>query len=417
MTKKLTSTTILTPLALACTLASTQAIADSESITDAFKNAKANLAFRLRYEEVNADEPSGSVAKDKGHAATLKTRMTFNTDTYKGASFGLEFDDVSAVDKNDYNIDDGNGEGPVIKDPEYTEVNQAFIAYTGPAETAFKYGRQRILLDNQRFVGGVGFRQNEQTYDGFTVTNSAIPDTKVFASYIFAIQPITGETKDIRTTTFLLNAKYSGLPFGAFSGYYYKIDHKNDSFAASNKTVGIRFNGKTGDDNLKWLYGLEMAKQTEVGDFESGSINSYDANYLSIEGGAIISGITAKLGYETLGSDDGIIAFQTPLGTKHAFQGWADQFLKTPNEGINDLQLTVAGKAAGIKLKAVYHSYSSDEDNASGDNDLGSEIDLIAAKKFGAYGLSLKYAAYSEGDETFGKKDTDKVWLTATAKF
>ncbi|MEC8428021.1 MAG: hypothetical protein VXZ35_06310, partial [Pseudomonadota bacterium] len=130
-----------------------------------------------------------------------------------------------------------------------------------------------------------------------------------------------------------------------------------------------------------------------------------------------VEGVKLTLGYESLGSDDGDYGFSTPLATAHKFQGWADQFLGTPNQGINDLYFSVGTKVAGVKVLAVYHDFVADEDNAAGDDDLGSEFGFLVAKKFGNYGLSLKYAAYSEGDDSFNKSDVDKLWLTATAKF
>jgi hypothetical protein len=35
-----------------------------------------------------------------------------------------------------------------------------------------RLGRQRILPEDQRYVGGVGWRQNEQTYDGVSFTTA-----------------------------------------------------------------------------------------------------------------------------------------------------------------------------------------------------------------------------------------------------
>ena len=53
-------------------------------------------------------------------------------------------------------------------------------------------------------------------------------------------------------------------------------------------------------------------------------------------------------GYELLGSDDGKVAFNTPLATKHKFNGWADKFLGTPKEGLEDVYLTAKGKVSGV---------------------------------------------------------------------
>ncbi|MFW1678042.1 alginate export family protein [Pontibacter sp. JAM-7] len=366
----------------------------AESIAEAFENGKTDISFRLRYEDVNDDGATDA------EALTLKSRITFTTDSYKGVSALLEVDDVTALDNVDYT--DGvtvRGTTPIV-DPEDTDVNQAYLAYSTGATTV-KLGRQRILLDNQRFVGGVGFRQNEQTYDAVTVTNKSLSDTTLFYGYISSVNGITGT--DTEHETHLVNAKYTGLPIGALSAYYYSVELEDADDSLD--TYGVRLSGSQPAGDAKLLYTAEYATQENVG-------GTAEPDYYVLEGGVSIAGVTAKLGYEVLGSDEGV-GFNTPLATKHKFQGWADMFLGTPGAGIEDTYVTVATKLAGIKLMAVYHDYESEE----GSLDFGDEWGFVAAKKFGKnYGLSLKYASYDAGDD-IAKADKSKLWLTATAKF
>ncbi len=130
-----------------------------------------------------------------------------------------------------------------------------------------------------------------------------------------------------------------------------------------------------------------------------------------MELGGAVAGVTAKIGYEVL-EGDGTVSLQTPLATLHAFNGWTDQFLSTPADGLEDLYFSVAGMVKGVKLLAAYHDF---EGNDSGD-DFGSEWGIAAVKSFGkTYKLSAKYASYSAGDLA-GKVDTDKLWLSAELK-
>ncbi len=367
-------------LAAAVTAATPTAFA-AESIAEAFQNGSTSVSFRLRFEDVDV----GGVSND---ALTLKSRLTYKTDTLNGFSALFEVDDTTVLGDEDYTG---------IADSEYTDVNQAYLAYSA-ADTTVKFGRQRILLDNQRFVGGVGFRQNEQTYDALTLTNKSLPDTTLFYGYISEVNNIFAV--DAKHETHLLNAKYTGLPFGSVTGYYYQIEP--DSAADSIDTFGVRFTGSQPAGDAKLLYTAEYATQDQN--------NGSKPDYYVLEGGVSVSGVTAKLGYEVLESDNGV-GFNTPLATKHKFQGWADKFLGTPGTGIEDLYLTVGTKVAGVKLLAVYHDFEAETTSA----DLGSEFGFVVAKKFGKnYGLSLKYADYSAGDTGV---DTDKLWLTATAKF
>jgi hypothetical protein len=120
------------------------------------------------------------------------------------------------------------------------------------------------------------------------------------------------------------------------------------------------------------------------------------------------------LAYEVLGSDDGAYGFSTPLATLHKFNGWSDQFLGTPAQGLVDVSISVSGKVAGGSWLAAYHDFSADESSATID-DLGSEINLQYVKPFGGhYTAAIKYASYS-GES--GRVDADKIWLWLSTKF
>ncbi len=415
---------------VASALASQLASAASDSIVDAVKNGEAGIDLRLRYEDVNVDTSSD----DSADAVTLRTRLNYTTDTFKGFGVMLEMENVSSLKSVNYN-DGVNGKpGPAITDPTGTEVNQAYLSYTYE-DTAGRLGRQRIILDNARFVGNVGWRQNEQTYDAFSITNKSLPDTNLFASYVTNVNRVYGDDSlvgDVDQSTTLLNASYEGLSWGKFTGYGYLLDgDPTGSQLAAGKnfnrwdtrTYGLRFAGSTdATDRAKVSYAAEYATQSDADD----NPLSYDADYYNLEGGVTFAGITATLGTEVLGADGDNGYFITPLATLHKFQGWADMFLNNGlgnvNGGIEDIYISIGGTVAGIKLLAVYHDFSSDDKGASGNSsdDLGSEIDLMVAKDFGNYGLQLKYADYDADEESVGSVnlvDTRKLWLTATAKF
>lgn len=367
----------------------------AESINEALKDGDVTLSFRLRAEEVDVD------GADKVDLTSLKTRLTYKSGSYQGLGLLLEVDDVTHV---------SDFEGGVA-DPEGTEVNQAYLSYKF-GDTLVKYGRQRILLDNQRFVGGVGFRQNEQTYDGLSVTNTSLENTTIFLAHIDNVNRIFGEDSpvgDHENDTYLFNVKYTGFDAGTLSAYAYLIDNE-DAAHFSTDTYGLRFAGKTGD----FGYALEYATQSDAAD----NAASYDADYTLVEGSYKLGDFTLKAGYEVLGADGTDGQFITPLATLHKFQGWNDKFLGggTGNivGGIEDKYLSVSTKVAGVKIAVVYHDLESDDSSASGMDDLGSETGIVVAKKFGPVGLSVKYSDYSADDFS---ADTDKLWITASAKF
>ena len=138
---------------------------------------------------------------------------------------------------------------------------------------------------------------------------------------------------------------------------------------------------------------------------------------MAIEGGYSFDAVTVKLGAEVLGSDDAMYGFSTPLATMHKFNGWSDQFLGTPKEGLTDIYAAISGKVFGGGWTVAVHDFSADDATKTVD-DLGTEINAIFTKKFMSnYAVGIKYAAYSAGDAGAGKVDTDKVWLWLGAKF
>jgi hypothetical protein len=377
-------------------------------ITNALKDGTPYGDFRLRFESVD----SNAANRNKADALTLRSRLGYKTGDVSGVSAVIEFEDsrvVGGVD--DYNDTNGhNGNHDVVADPETTELDQGFIQYKNDLVTA-KVGRQVLTLDNHRFVGHVGWRQDRQTFNAASVKLTPVKDLSVDYAYLAKRNRIFGEEKDIDSKDHLINVGYK-TPFGKATAYAYllEVDQATDNAI---DTYGVRFSGKTEvSKDLKALYTAEYAMQ----EAESGASEA-DADYINLEAGASFSGVTAKLGYEMLGSDGGAYGFSTPLATLHKFNGWSDQFLGTPNQGLVDLSATVSGKLAGVKLVAAYHKFEADDSTATID-DLGSEINLLAAKKFtDNYSAGVKYAAYSAGDSAAGKVDTNKAWVWVSAKF
>ncbi len=370
-----------------------------DGFDEALTGGAASVDIRMRYENVDQDN-----ALDRADALTVRTRLGYMTGDYKTLSAFVEMENTSALIE-DYNSGPGgNGKSTysMVADPEITEVNQAFLQYGGISDTTAKVGRQRIIHDNARFIGNVGWRQNEQTYDAFRIDTKALPDGRASYAYIDNVKNIFSNDTDV--SGHLLNIRCDAFSLGALVAYGYFIDFK-DAPANSQQTLGLRFNGTHQFERLELLYTIEAAQQSDYQDGDKG----IDAAYRLLELGMIIEGITGKIGYELLGGDD-FSGFETPLATKHAFNGWADMFLNTPTDGLRDTYLQLGGKLAGIKLLAVYHDFQSDKGGA----DYGSEINLLAARKFsGRYTLGLKYAGYN-ADEW--QDDTNKFWLWGQLK-
>ena len=373
-------------LAVTIALLSAQAMtASASTVESALKDGKMLADFRLRYETNDTDNTT-----DEAKALTLRSRIGYESGALNGFKVLVENEMVHAL-VNDYSPETA-GFDPV-PDPTGNEINRAQISYANTTGFAAVLGRQRIVLDNARFVGNVGWRQNEQTFDAVKLdyTMGAI---KVQYAFIDQVNGISFNAVDV--TDHLLNVAYTLTP-GTLTGFAYLL--KNDDTDAKDNTLGASFTGKTG----MYLYSATFAQQ---------KTDNFSANYMALEGGVDVSGVKVFLGNETLGSDDGQYGFQTSLATKHAFNGWADKFLvSTPTAGLVDNYLKVAGNLYGVGLLAMYHTFEADQ----GSTDFGTELDLQATYAFDATSaVGLKTASYSKGDTG---ADTDKVWLWAEKRF
>ncbi len=186
-------------------------------------------------------------------------------------------------------------------------------------------------------------------------------------------------------------------------GYGYYLDY-DDNVTLSSLSTGLRLDGKYGlNDDVDLLYTGEFAHQTDVGD------NPLDLSetYYLVSVGAAARGFEVRVGDELLGGSGNPAegSFQTPLATLHGQNGWADKFLATPVEGLEDLSVSLGWKRDALSLKGIWHDFSSD----AGSIDYGTELDLVATYRVREdLSVGVKYADYS-ADERF--TDTQKAWL------
>lgn len=407
----------LKPLYIAL-LALSAPLAQAEDISQLFNDGKLILDARYRYEHVDQDN-----TLDHANAQTLRTRVGFQTGKWYGLSGLIEADNTSRIGDASYN-NTRNGQGTlvagnsVVADPDGSEINQALLRYDF-AQGNLVVGRQRINLDNQRFVGGVAWRQNEQTYDGLLGQLKPIDKLTLTYAYIDNINTIFGpgdnrfdnrtNPANIEGHSHLLNAQYVVSPALTVTAYNYLLGLDNIANVnqpamlgnLSSKTYGTRLNGTLAGVS----YALEYARQRDYAD----NPLELSSEYYLAELGYTLSGVALKGGLEVLGGDSGPgnRAFQTPLATKHAFQGWADMFLTTPADGIKDSYLSASLPLLGGTLTGMYHDYRAE----LGSSHYGDEYNLSYARPIpGVKGLvGLIKAARYDADDLHD--DTDKLWL------
>jgi hypothetical protein len=410
-------------LLLAAALMSSAAAAEegeagATDVWDAFKGGKLHLDVRARVEVADTDTTTQS------EAYTIRTRLGYGTKPYYGVSAYADFENIAAIKEGQYwdKAEPDNGK-TLIADPPVTELNQAYlkIAPEGFLGTSAVVGRQRLLLDDQRFVGNVGWRQNEQTFDATVLkTSFGVEKLQLLYGYLWDVNRIFGNeggagTRNWDSSSHLVNLSYAGLPELEIAAFGYFLDF-DDSPDNSSNTVGARLSGEIGvGEDLRLGYQGSYAFQWDGGRGAGDNPDDYRAHYVMLDAKLDFKALAALgMGYELLGSDDGNAVFGTPLATGHKFNGWADVFLNNggPN-GLQDIYFYAAPKLpCDMKGKLVYHHFQSHE----GSDKLGNELDAVVSKALNEHLVVLAKVAYfnADGDDA---GHTVRGWLQATLKF
>lgn len=419
---------VITPLAL---LALAPEVYSADTLTEAITGGKVSANLQYRYENVDQPRPVSGPRLKEANASTLRLRLGYETAEYMGFGGMVQIEHISANDAYNSRVN-GRTNYSVVADANVTELNQAYLSYSGVPQTKLKAGRQLIRLDNDRWVGNVDWRQNWQTYDGYSAVNKSLPDTTITAAYITNVNRVFSDASiDNGTGAFLgnhhmrspiFNVNYKGLGFAELVGYGYFLDYDPSArafgLANSTRTLGGRIKGDAPMGGTKLLYTAEYARQSDYKD----NPNDYNVHYTLLEGGVDVKiadlPTTFKVGYELL-SGNGKQSLSTPLATLFAFNGWADVFLATPANGLQDIYGNVRTTVAGIVLGADYHDFQADH----GSNKYGKEYDLIATKAINkTYSVGSRFAHFKADSGVNHVNcpaciDTNKFWVYGAMNF
>jgi len=404
----------------------TQDIEDALNFYHYGKNGAVKFDLNTRWENVNQDQ-GGTPNPKTANGVTSRLRIGLLSPVFHGIQGFAEYEGNLAMDEDYNSIINGYSQYSKIADPQQSELNQLWLSYAGIPDTVIKGGRQRIKLDDDRFIGNVGWRQMETTFDSVLIThnNQQIFGLTVNAGYIGNVNTFTSTTEKIDAP--LLNVNYKVGDYGNLVGYGYWLDYtEKENANKSNQSYGIRMNNyqKPGDslkisENYGLVYTAEYSYQADYG---HGTV-AYNADRYNLMSGFTAYNLTFQAAMEQLDGHGTNKTFDTPLGTNHAFQGWADLFLTTPKNGIRDVFGTVVSTfdRGDIVVTGVYHNFTDD----TGQLQYGQEWDASILKKFGKhYSLLAKYAYYSADSykattatDTFANTDTQKIWLQGNISF
>ncbi|MEZ5475372.1 MAG: hypothetical protein R3E72_10260 [Steroidobacteraceae bacterium] len=384
------------------------AAAGDSTVAAAITGGKAAVGLRYRAEHVDDD-----AFVDDALASTLRIRLTYDTAQWRDLSMLVEVDHVASIGGETYNSTrNGRTTRPIVADPTGTDLNQAALKFARGADSV-TVGRQRIILDNARFVGNVGWRQNEQTYDGLLWSTKRLPLTAFTYAYINNVNRVFGPDNgvpapDLRTDGHVVHAAWDLKNWGKVIALGLLLDVDNAP-TTSQRTLGAQWTGTHQFSATALAWSLAYAGQDDYAD----NPIDYSAHYTLIEVSGTRGPVTLRLGQETLSGDANRAgrSFQTPLATLHAFQGWADKFLTTPPQGIEDRYIGVTGKWGKTTAQVVWHDFQAE---AVG-RDYGTELDASVGWRIGSrLDLLLKGASYNA--DSFGS-DSTKLWLQLSSDF
>lgn len=364
---------------------------------------------RVRYEHVDQDP----LAK-QADAVTVRVRAGVEASAGHWAAL-VEGQGTLGIDNDYFDGLHPPALRPLVADPQNIALYRAQLQYRSKPLT-LTAGRQKIALDDERFVGAIAFRQNGQTFDAVRAEVTAIPRLKLDATYAWSQRTIWGiDGKGARQQAVsgdfvFANAGYAS-PIGTLSAFAYLVDEDEAAvfgFRMSSQTYGARLAGARPVGKANLAYQLSYARQSDY----HRNPNTYRADYYLADASIEANGFKLGGGYEILGADRGaaLTSFQTPLATGFKFQGWADKFLTTPADGVRDLYGSAGygvkklGPLSAILLQAAYHRFESDRVVRH----FGNEINLLASAKLKRTTLSLRYADYNA--DTFAT-DTQKFWV------
>ncbi|MDX1679456.1 MAG: hypothetical protein R3242_01885 [Akkermansiaceae bacterium] len=366
-----------------------------------------SINIRARFEYGDLAAPG----LERATAWTLRERIGFSTRDFNGFSALLEgeflqyagaYDSAPSAFTSQTTKPNPLAPRTQINDPETNELNRAHLDYQ-TKNTTFRAGRQRIILDNAAFVGNVGWRQNEQTYDAFSIANASIPDLTLFYAYANRANRIfgsdaTGALRNFAGDIHLIHGSYDGLGETKITAYSYLMDFDEtaaNSGYISNNTYGIIAAGPVGP--LK--YHAEFAYQTDTG--SSPATKPTESWYTHLNASYAYSDHTFTLGCEYLDA-----GFVTPLATVHAFNGYSDVFVApriglVNNPGLADLYFSHSTPLPiwDVKFSQAIHFFGDNNANF----DYGTEYDAVLTKQFSDHFLGIaKFALYDSKGASAG---------------
>ncbi|UZO80183.1 alginate export family protein [Aquimarina sp. ERC-38] len=284
-----------------------------------------------------------------------------------------------------------------------------------------KLGRQVLSYDDQRILGGLDWAQQGRNHDLGLFTYKS---EKFKADFGFAwnqdtqnptgfdsvgnLYTITGFFSYKHMQYMHLNFKNKGLNGSllvlnnGFQDFTRDADGNIDSFGgiSSLQTFGAHLNYKLGDLGILFNGYLQTGDRQNEVDVKGAYLTSLDLNYKTS------SVVNLGIGAEIISGNDGEAgetgAFFPLYGTNHKFNGFMDYFYvgnHANSVGLIDLHASVkfnTSETSNLLIKVL--NFSGEQETAGGEKSLGTEVDIVFAKKFKGFALAAGYSQMFASD-------------------
>lgn len=357
-----------------------------------------HLASRLRYEVFR----NGPVDRA---GFSLRARYGYSTPAWKGLSAFAEGESL-------WPLSHASSIHPLDQAGRGSELNQAWIQVRDSDLGSLRIGRQVFALDHHRFIGHVGWRQNQQSFDALTAIIPLGPKGSAQGFFLDRVHRVTGQSERLQGWGIHLQQAFA--PIFSLTAFAYSLDFPNQP-AWSNDTTGLSATGTLVRGDWAFDYRLAWAYQVDHG----GSLSrSFGLPYYSLE--SMLSWREWSLGgaIEVL-RGDGREGFRTPLATVHAFHGFADVFLPLAGfpQGLIDGRIEIGYRipfGKGVRLRWIHHWFRP----ATGSGRYGKELDAVATWTINRHlELVVKYGRYRPAANALAPGHLPKTMFTTELNF
>jgi hypothetical protein len=387
--------------------------AQEATLMEALTRGDVIIEGRIRYEHVTQ-----AAAPLPAYATTARLRVGYETAAFRGVFAGIEGEvtrEIGGLRSDGSIVLTGR---PVIPDPDSEELNTLYAGWSmagadGMTAARAVIGRQRLIYDNERWIGAGAFRQNDQTFDAVAIDARPAPHIAVRYAYLDGINRVLGNNPNgyWRSDSHALGVTTDLVPYGLLTGYAYLLDLQSTP-QFSSATYGVRYDTMATGGEAFFGLEAELARQT---DYRRNTAD-FALTYALLRPSINYMDTTIFAGVEWL-EGNGRNAVQTPLATLHRHNGWADVVDVVPANGLRDIhvrylqELPDLGPFKTPRIDLRLHHFTSD----SGAITYGMEYDAdINVSVMGYATVGVRWARYAA--KRFAS-DTEKLWLYVEARF